>query len=263
VRLRCGLLACSGSVRPDRGHAGNRPAILTDLHEAPESAGCRGLRGDGCRARDAGTRPGCRCTGRAVPADRRRRMTVTVGALRAGLATNLATITGLRASAIQPDNPTPPQAIIFPTSISFDKAFKRGLDEYPSRLRLSAAGRMPAMGRRSWTATAPRPGPGRSRQRSSRIGHSAGSPDAPRHRAVGLRIDLDWGYDLSHCGFLSHRLRIEGEHGKWQSSSQRITKSRSTALTFRSRSRKSILRSHRMTSRRRRSVKLFGHASAD
>jgi hypothetical protein len=57
-------------------------------------------------------------------------MTVTVGALRAGLATNLATITGLRANAIQPDNPTPPQAIIFPTSITFDRAFKRGLDEY-------------------------------------------------------------------------------------------------------------------------------------
>jgi len=57
-------------------------------------------------------------------------MTVTVGALRAGLATNLATITGLRANAIQPDNPIPPQAIVFPTSISFDKTFKRGLDEY-------------------------------------------------------------------------------------------------------------------------------------
>jgi hypothetical protein len=57
-------------------------------------------------------------------------MTVTVGALRAGLATNLATITGLRANAIQPDSPTPPQAIIFPTSITFDRTFKRGLDEY-------------------------------------------------------------------------------------------------------------------------------------
>jgi hypothetical protein len=57
-------------------------------------------------------------------------MTVTVGALRAGLATNLATITGLRANAIQPDNPIPPQAIVFPTSISFDRTFKRGLDEY-------------------------------------------------------------------------------------------------------------------------------------
>jgi hypothetical protein len=57
-------------------------------------------------------------------------MTVTVGALRAGLATNLATITALRANAIQPDNPTPPMAIIFPTSITFDRTFKRGLDEY-------------------------------------------------------------------------------------------------------------------------------------
>jgi len=65
-------------------------------------------------------------------------MTVTVGALRAGLATNLATITGLRASAIQPDNPTPPQAIIFPTSITFDRTFKRGLDEYQFTVTLIA-----------------------------------------------------------------------------------------------------------------------------
>ena len=65
-------------------------------------------------------------------------MTVTVGALRAGLATNLATITGLRASAIQPDNPTPPQAIIFPTSITFDRTFKRGLDEYAFTITLIA-----------------------------------------------------------------------------------------------------------------------------
>ena len=65
-------------------------------------------------------------------------MTVTVGALRAGLATNLATITGLRANAIQPDNPTPPQAIIFPTSITFDRTFKRGLDEYAFTITLIA-----------------------------------------------------------------------------------------------------------------------------
>jgi len=65
-------------------------------------------------------------------------MTVTVGALRAGLATNLARITGLRASAIQPDNPTPPQAIIFPTSITFDRTFKRGLDEYAFTITLIA-----------------------------------------------------------------------------------------------------------------------------
>ena len=65
-------------------------------------------------------------------------MTVTVGALRAGLATNLATITGLRANAIQPDNPTPPQAIIFPTSITFDRTFKRGLDQYAFTITLIA-----------------------------------------------------------------------------------------------------------------------------
>jgi hypothetical protein len=65
-------------------------------------------------------------------------MTVTVGALRAGLATNLATITGLRANAIQPDNPTPPQAIIFPTSITFDRTFRRGLDEYAFTITLIA-----------------------------------------------------------------------------------------------------------------------------
>jgi hypothetical protein len=65
-------------------------------------------------------------------------MTVTVGALRAGLATNLATITGLRANAIQPDNPTPPQAVIFPTSITFDRTFKRGLDEYAFTITLIA-----------------------------------------------------------------------------------------------------------------------------
>jgi len=63
---------------------------------------------------------------------------VTVGALRAGLATNLATITGLRANAIQPDNPTPPQAIIFPTSITFDRTFRRGLDEYAFTITLIA-----------------------------------------------------------------------------------------------------------------------------
>ena len=65
-------------------------------------------------------------------------MTVTVGALRSGLATNLARITGLRASAIQPDNPTPPQAIIFPTSITFDRTFRRGLDEYAFTVTLIA-----------------------------------------------------------------------------------------------------------------------------
>lgn len=46
--------------------------------------------------------------------------------LRTGLATNLATINGLRAIATIPDNPTPPQAVVIPQSISYDTSFGRG-----------------------------------------------------------------------------------------------------------------------------------------
>ncbi len=54
----------------------------------------------------------------------------TVTAIRAGLATNLATITGLRTSATIPDNPNPPIAIVSVDNIVYDKAMGRGLDEY-------------------------------------------------------------------------------------------------------------------------------------
>jgi len=54
----------------------------------------------------------------------------TMSELRSGLATRLATITGLRASATLPDNPVPPQAVIFPERIQYDAAFGRGADEY-------------------------------------------------------------------------------------------------------------------------------------
>ena len=54
----------------------------------------------------------------------------TMTELRAGLATRLATITGLRASATMPDSPMPPQAVVFPDSITYDTAFGRGSDEY-------------------------------------------------------------------------------------------------------------------------------------
>lgn len=57
-------------------------------------------------------------------------MTVTVSALRAGISANLATIPGLRASAIIPDAPTPPQAVVIPNTITYDRSFHRGLDEY-------------------------------------------------------------------------------------------------------------------------------------
>ncbi len=55
---------------------------------------------------------------------------MTVSALRAGLATNLATISGLRTSAFVPDAPTPPIAIVIPQRIEFDAAMARGMDTY-------------------------------------------------------------------------------------------------------------------------------------
>ena len=54
----------------------------------------------------------------------------TMTELRAGLATRLATISGLRESATIPDNPTPPQAVVFPETIPYDTAFGRGSDDY-------------------------------------------------------------------------------------------------------------------------------------
>ena len=50
--------------------------------------------------------------------------------LRTGLATNLATITGLRTAATIPDNPNPPIAIISPVAITYDSVYGRGMQEY-------------------------------------------------------------------------------------------------------------------------------------
>ena len=54
----------------------------------------------------------------------------TLSELRTGLATRLATITGLRTSAQIPEQPNPPQAIVYPQRITYDGAFSRGHDEY-------------------------------------------------------------------------------------------------------------------------------------
>jgi chromosome segregation ATPase len=54
----------------------------------------------------------------------------TISDIRDGIATNLATITGLRTTETVPDNPQPPVAIIQPNSIEYDRAFQRGLDQY-------------------------------------------------------------------------------------------------------------------------------------
>lgn len=54
----------------------------------------------------------------------------TFNELRQGLATRLATIPGLRVSATIPDQPNPPQAVVFPNRVLFDSTFRRGGDEY-------------------------------------------------------------------------------------------------------------------------------------
>ena len=53
-----------------------------------------------------------------------------ISAMRSGLATNLATISGLRASAEIPDNPSPPLGIINLDTIDYDGAFNGGLTTY-------------------------------------------------------------------------------------------------------------------------------------
>jgi hypothetical protein len=54
----------------------------------------------------------------------------TFSELRTGLATNLATISGLRTANLIPDQVNPPIAIITPETITYDTSFARGLDEY-------------------------------------------------------------------------------------------------------------------------------------
>jgi hypothetical protein len=53
-----------------------------------------------------------------------------ISEIRTGLATNLATITGLRTTATIPDNPNPPIALISPNTVQFDDVFKRGMQTY-------------------------------------------------------------------------------------------------------------------------------------
>lgn len=54
--------------------------------------------------------------------------------LRDGLATNLRTISGLRAIATVPDNPNPPLAIIYPQNMDYDEAFQRGMTTFTFRV---------------------------------------------------------------------------------------------------------------------------------
>jgi hypothetical protein len=60
----------------------------------------------------------------------------TISQLRTGLATRLATISGLRTTATIPDQINPPVAIVALDSIAYDTAFARGLDQYTFRIML-------------------------------------------------------------------------------------------------------------------------------
>ncbi len=50
--------------------------------------------------------------------------------LRNGIATNLATIIGLRTAATIPDNPNPPIAIVTPNTVTYHRSMQNGMSEY-------------------------------------------------------------------------------------------------------------------------------------
>jgi hypothetical protein len=54
----------------------------------------------------------------------------SISDIRAGIAANLASITGLRTSAEIPDNPNPPVAIVSLDSVNYDRAYAKGMVDY-------------------------------------------------------------------------------------------------------------------------------------
>lgn len=59
-----------------------------------------------------------------------------IGLIRQGLATNAATIAGLRTFAYMPDSIPVPVLFVADIEIEFDKAFGRGMDEITAKCRL-------------------------------------------------------------------------------------------------------------------------------
>ena len=55
---------------------------------------------------------------------------MSISDMRAGIAANIATISGIRTYAEIPDNPAMPAAVVSLASVSYDRAFQRGLTEY-------------------------------------------------------------------------------------------------------------------------------------
>jgi len=54
----------------------------------------------------------------------------SITSIRSGIATNLATVSGLRTGATIPDNVNPPYAIVSPTSVDYHRAFNNALSTY-------------------------------------------------------------------------------------------------------------------------------------
>jgi hypothetical protein len=55
---------------------------------------------------------------------------MSISLIRQGLATNIATIAGLRTAAEIPDLPNPPIAVVSLSSVEYDGAFNKGLTRY-------------------------------------------------------------------------------------------------------------------------------------
>jgi hypothetical protein len=55
---------------------------------------------------------------------------MSISQIRTALATNLATITGLRTAAEIPDLPNPPIAVVSLDSVNYDQAFAKGMTSY-------------------------------------------------------------------------------------------------------------------------------------
>jgi hypothetical protein len=60
----------------------------------------------------------------------------TISELRQGIATNLATITGLRTSATIPTTPNPPVAIIIPNGAQYHQTYHNGMTDYSFQVTL-------------------------------------------------------------------------------------------------------------------------------
>lgn len=60
----------------------------------------------------------------------------SIDSIRTGLANRLATISGLRVAAQQPDNPNPPLALVIPDNTKYDDVFGRGMDTTTFRIIL-------------------------------------------------------------------------------------------------------------------------------